>query len=177
MKWSRGEGRIPHPTPCHGVGRLCPHTGLLLSHTSSFLLTSFLTVLPHGGVEGAPHHGRCKRRTGPPDGIPQTCLLCGTRAQGAVTLPRTPNPAERGSADTSTTSIPEKENKLLERSSDCLTLWDGAPFLRKPYKSFPSLLGNTLFSPQPWDHAISAGRIFLATTESRITSYPAWQLS
>lgn len=93
MQWSRGEGRTPHPTPRHGVGRLCPHTGPLLSHTSSFLLTSFLTVLPPGGAEVAPHHGRCKRRTRPPDGTSQTCLLCGTRAQGAVTLPRTPHPA------------------------------------------------------------------------------------
>lgn len=50
---------------------------------------------------------------------------------------------------TSTTSIAQKGNQHLEEGTSRLASWDGAPSFGKPYESFPCLLGNILFSPEP----------------------------
>lgn len=57
-----------------------------------------------------------------------------------------------------------------------MTPGDGAPLLGKPCNS-SRLLGDILFSLSPRTTQYTAGRISLATTEPRITSYPAWPLS
>lgn len=93
-----------------------------------------------------------------------------------VTQPRAPHLPGCGSAVPSTTSIPAKGNTLLESSNREFLgrgsfTWEALhilPWTSREHSVLASVLGP---------RNIPAGRIFLATTESKITSYPAWQLS
>lgn len=46
-----------------------------------------------------------------------------------------------------------------------------------PYESFLFSLKHSVLAPVLGPRTVTAGRIVLATTDSRITSYSAWQLS